>query len=133
MCFFEPVAGQPMNEAFTRLGYHKQINSHEQAIHHLIGTKTSSFAYLLAQGSCFAIPLSLVLTKSFSVLSTRVFSRRSKFTVYCTQNSGRLKSFMNIYHVFSRWRRGSTSPRKSTYDTSLSLGACIEGVVWGPD
>ena len=33
-----------MKEAFTRLGYRKQINSHEEAIHHLIGTKMSSFA-----------------------------------------------------------------------------------------
>ena len=42
-------------EAFTRLGYRKR---HEEAIHRLIGTKTSSFAYLLVQESCFAIPLS---------------------------------------------------------------------------
>ena len=40
---------------------------------------------------------------------------------------------MNIYHVFSRWRSRCTGPRKSTYDTRPSLGACIEGVVWGQD
>ena len=42
--------------------------------------------------------LHLVFTKSSSVLFTRVFSRQS--TVYCTQNSCRLKLPMNIYHVF---------------------------------
>ena len=102
MCFFEPIAGQAVKEAFTKLDYRKQTNSHEEAIHHLIGTKTSLFAYLLVQGSCFAIPLSLILTKSSSVLSTHVFSRQSKFTVYCTQNSGRLKSlgiFIMCFHI----------------------------------
>ena len=45
--FFEPIAGQAAKEAFMRLGYHKQANNHKEAIHHLIGTKTSSFAYQL--------------------------------------------------------------------------------------
>ena len=121
MRFFEPIAGQAVKEAFMRLGYHKQTNSHEEAIHHLIGTKTSLFAYLLVQWSCFAIPLSfsLVLTKSSSVLSTRFFSCRSKFTVYCTQNSGWLKSSMSIYHVFTleEWLY---RPKKLTYDTRPS-------------
>ena len=40
---------------------------------------------------------------------------------------------MNINHVFSRWRSGSTGPRKLTYDTRPTLGACVEGVVWGRD
>ena len=84
MRFFEPIAGQVVKEAFKRLGYRKQVNRYEEAIHHLIGMKTSSFAYLLVQVSCFAAPLSLslVLTKSSSVLSTRIFSLQSKFTVY---------------------------------------------------
>ena len=129
MRFFEPVAGQAVKEAFTRLGYPKQINSHEDAIHHFVCLPTAWFREVALQTHL----LSLVFTKSSSVLSTCVFSRRSKFTVYCTQNSGWLKSFMNIYHMFSRWMSGSTSSRKSTYDTSLPLGACIEGVVWGRD
>ena len=117
-----------------RLGYRKQTNSHEEAIHHLIGMKTSSFAYLLFQKLLCNPTLSLVLTKSSSVLSTRIFSCQFKFTVYCTQNSGRLNLVtMNIYHVFSRWKSGSTGPRKSMYDTRPSLGACVEGVVWGRD
>ena len=146
MSFSEPRAGQAFKEAFTRLGYRKLTNSHEEAIHRLIGMKTL-FTYLLVQGSCFAIPLLSCLDSSqsplplsrldssqsqSSVLSTCIFSHQSKFNIYCTQNSGRLKSFMNIYHMFTLWS-GSTGPRKSTYDTRLSLGACIEGVVWGRD
>ena len=142
MCFFEPIAGQTAKEAFTRLDYRKQTNSHEEAIHHLIGTKTSKtnsheeaihhligtkmslFAYLVVHGIEVALQ-SLVLTKSSSVLSTGVF-----FTVHKTLvGSGHLY----IYHVFSHWRSGSIGPRKSMYDTRPSLGACVEGVVWGRD
>ena len=52
-----------------------------------------------------------------------------QFTVHKMQWS--VQVTMNIYHVFSLWRSGSTGPRKSMYDTRPSLGACIEGVVWG--
>ena len=45
--------------------------------------------------------LSLILTKSSSVLSTRVFLHRHKFTVYCTQSSGWLSHFKYLSHVLT--------------------------------
>ena len=133
MCFFEQIAGQAVKEAFTRLGYRKQTNSHKEAIHHLIGTKTSSFAYLLVQGSCFAIPHSLSSWLNHLQCCLLVFSRVSlslQFTVHKTVVGSQV---IYEYHVFSRWKSGSTGPRKSTYDARPSLGACIEDVVWGRD
>ena len=56
MCFF----GQAVKEAFARLGYRKQTNSHKEATH--------------KQWSAQVI-------------------------------------YENIYHMFSRWRSGSTGPR----------------------
>ena len=74
--------------------------------------------------------LSLVLTKSSSVLSTHVFSCRSKFTVYCTQNSGPLKSlwiFITCFHVGGV----ALQAQENRHMTPDPLGACIEGVDWG--
>ena len=92
MHFFEPIAGQAVKEAFMTLGYRKQTNSNEEAIHHLFLDEDVFVCLPTGSGKLLCNPtlslsLSLVLTKSSSVLSTCVFSHQSKFTVYCTQNS----------------------------------------------
>ena len=77
-----------------------KLIAHEEVIHHLIEMK---FAYLLVQGSCFAVPFSLLPLLSYLQCCLLAFSRISQslqFTVYCTQNSGPLKSAKNIYHMF---------------------------------
>ena len=98
--FSEPRAGQAFKEEFTRLGYRKPTNGLKKQSTTWLGwghlhLPTYWFRKLLC-----SLILPLIFTKSSSVLSTCVFSRQSKFKEYCTQNSGRFKSAMNIYHVF---------------------------------
>ena len=58
------------------------------------------FAYVLVQGSCFAVSFYLSSSLSHLQCCLLVFSHVGLSLVYCTQNSGQLKSIMNIYHVF---------------------------------
>ena len=121
MLFSEPRAGKGFKEVFTRLGYCKPTNGLEKAIHHLIGTKTSSLAYLLVQGSCFAVPFSLSSLLSHLQCCLLKFScvgLSLQFTVHKTVGSAQV-SYEYLSHV-SHWRSGSTSPRKSTYDARPS-------------
>ena len=77
MRFLEPIAGQAVKEAFTRLGYRSNppLDWDEDVFVCLL--------YLLS-GKLLCNPtLSLVLTKSSSVLSTRV-GLSLRFTVHKT-------------------------------------------------
>ena len=128
--FSEPGDGEAFKEAFTRLGYSKQTNSHEEVIHHLIEMK---FAYLLVQGSCFAVPFSLSPLLSHLQCCLLMFSHislSSQFTVHKTVvGSSQLRIFITCF-TLEEWlyRPKKIDAWHQTFSRSLCRGA-----VWGRD
>ena len=98
-----------------RFGYHKQTNSHEEAIHHLIGMKTSSFIYLLVQGSCFAMPLSLSTWLNYHQCCILTISHTGLSLQFVV--SSVIYEYLSHVFTLKEWLY------RLTYDTRPSLGA----------
>ena len=122
-----PKKWASFKEAFMRLGYRKQTNSNEEAIHHLIRTKMSSFAYLLVQRSYHAIPLSLSSWLNHLQCSLLAFSCVSLSLQFTVQNSGWLKSSITCFHIGGvALQAQENRRRRQTLSQSLCRGCGLE-------
>ena len=98
---------------------------------------TTFVSYLDWNDVSFAYLLKLLCNPTYS-LSTQVIYEYLSCVFTLEEWFHRPKKIDVWHQTLSQslrrcWRSGSTDSRKSTYDTRPSLGAYVEGVVWGRD